>query len=177
MAPAKGASIWPMSRCATGFELSSNLLEAVPGASEWQVRSMCLSPVYRLATSSLETQKDAASRNQDSGEFIECLTEPIRGCVDDRVPIHRTGEDPCVEWKCCKLAFLETEVRMCVPSRGQHSLRHVHADDIEAMLSQEGRHSTRSASDVSDTTGRPILDQLDERCEQRAADGPPRSLN
>jgi hypothetical protein len=39
------------------------------------------------------------------------------------------------------------------------------------MLGQEGRHTTRSAPDVSDTTGGPIPDQLDERREQRAVDG------
>ena len=61
---------------------------------------------------------------------------------------------------------------MGVPSSGQHPLGHVHADDIEAMLSQEGRHPSRSASDVSDTTGGPVLDQLDERREQRSVDGP-----
>ena len=158
-------------REASFSELSSNLIEAVQIAGERQVRSMGLSPVYRLATTCLETQKDVAPRNQDPHEFIEGLTEPIRGCVDDRVPTHRTGEDPRVDWKRCKLAFLETDVRMCAPSSGQHPLGHVHADDIEAMLSQEGRHTTRSAPDVGDTTGRPILDQLDERREQRAVDG------
>ena len=55
---------------------------------------------------------------------------------------------------------------MCAPSSGEHSLGHVHAHDVQAVLGEKGRHAARSATYVCDWTCRTIFDQLD-KCHQK----------
>ena len=152
------------------IQIAGNLLHTVPVADEWQVCTVRISSVYRL-TLRLKRKEYVTPRCQDPRQFAECLGEPIRRCVDDRVPAHGTSERSRFDRKGIELTLFELDVRMCGPSDSEHRLGHVHADDVEAMFGQKGRHSAWSAPNIGNSTIGSSLDQLDEGHEQRLVDG------
>ena len=125
--------------------------------------------MHRL-TLRLKSKKQVTPRYQDPHQLAECLGEPIRRCVDDRVPAHSTCEHSRVDRKCIELTFFELDVRMRGPSDREHRLGHVHADDIEATFRHESRYSAWPTPDIGDTIDGVSLDQLDEGHEQRPVD-------
>ncbi len=128
-----------------------------------------VSTVYRLARR-LKCKECVPPRHQDSLKFTECLDEPIRRRVNDRVPAHSTREHSRFDRKCIELTLFELDVRMCGPSDGEHRLGHVDTDDLETVLRHQSCHSAWPAPNVGDTNDGLSLDELDEGHEQRTVD-------
>jgi hypothetical protein len=128
--------------------------------------------MYWVTTAYLEPEEGTASRTQDAKQFIEGLSEPVRWCVDDGVPAHDTGEGIRLDRKRCELAILETDVRMCVASNGEHPFRYVNANDVKTPLCHEGSHASRPATNVGDGTRGTAVDELAEGQQERPVDDP-----
>ena len=94
----------------------------------------------------------------------------MRRREDDRVPAHRTSENTRCDRKVIELTLLKSDMWVCDPSGGEHCLRHVHADNVEATFRHKRRGSAWPASNIGDVEDRLSLDQLDEGQEQRLVD-------
>ncbi len=152
------------------LQTTDNILHTVSVAGERQVGAESIFSAYWL-TLRLKRKEQIAPRHQDPRQLVKRLAEPIRRCIDDRVPADSTSEPFRFDGKCIKSALLELNVRMCGASDAEHCLGHVHADDVETMIRHECRHSAWSAADISNPTDGLSLDQLNEVHEQRPVTG------
>jgi hypothetical protein len=103
-----------------------------------------------------------ATRHQDPRQLAECLVEPIRRRIDDRVPTDSTSEHSRLNGQRVELTLFELDVRMCGAGDGKHRSGHVQADDIETVIRQESSHSPWPTPDIGNPTGGLSLDQIDE---------------
>jgi hypothetical protein len=119
----------------------------------------------------LKRKELIAPRHQDPRQFPKHIIQPIRRCIDDRVPANGAGERSRINGKCVELALYEVDVRVCGASGSKHRLGHVHADHVETVIRHEGRYSARSAANIGNAGEGLLSDQLDEGYEERPVKG------
>ena len=147
-----------------------DIADAVPVAGERQAGAEGIFPVEWLAFG-LERKQQMSSRDHDPRQLLERLDSRCRGVWMIEYQQTAPASSPDPDGKCIEFTPDEFDVGMCGTCNGEHRRGDVHADDVEAMIGQEGRHATWSATDIGNPPDGLFLDQVDERPEQRPVDG------